>query len=361
MIRIYIFVVCFLVFQFAAQANNLPTNQPLKVGFMMCGTAIDQGWNQAHNEGRLYLEKQMNGKVRTILAERAPENAESVRVMEKMIAQGVKVIFATSYGYLDSVLKVAKRHPDVIFMQSNRLNKEYRKNVGGYFVFYFEPMYVAGIVAGRMTKTNHLGFIAGHNVPSVLNTVNAFMLGAKSVNPKIKLHLVCTNSWDDPSTETEATKALIENGSDIISSNLNTSLTVCKAAEKYKGYCIGTHYDCSKIVPDVWLVGQTWNRGPLYVKIVKEIMDGTWQPKTNYYSAKDNLTTLSSFGAMVSSKVKQEALNVLEKIRSGKLEVYSGPLKDNQGKTRLAAGKIADGDFLEQMNWVVPGVEGLQK
>src|SRR5271170_5021529 len=159
-----------LVLQGPVKASNEFSQTPLKVGFIMCGPITDYGWNQAHNEGRLFLEKQMNGRVQTIFAENVPENSESSRFMERMIANGVKIIFATSYGYLDSVLQVASRHPDVIFMQSNRHNDRHTKNVGGYFVYYYEPMYAAGIVAGRMTKTNKIGFIVGHTVPSVLNS-----------------------------------------------------------------------------------------------------------------------------------------------------------------------------------------------
>lgn len=358
MIRIYIFIVCFLVFQFAVQANNLPANQQVKVGFLTGGPVSDYGWNQAHNDGRLYLEKHMSGKVQTVFAEKVPENSEAARVMEKMIAQGVKIIFCTTYGYLDSALKVAAHHPDVTFMQINRYNDQPKPNVGVYFPYYFETLYATGIVAGRMTKSNKIGFITGHAVPVILADVNALTLGVRSINSNAKIHFVCTNSWNDPTTETECTKALIESGCDIIVPLVDSSLNMCLAADRQKTYSIGTEYDLNNKVPKTWLTGQAWNFGPLYTKIVKSIIDGSWKPNTQYYTAKDNYVILASFGQSVPRGVQDEALGVYQKIKQGKINVFAGPIKDSNGKIRIPGGKIADNHTIEQMNWVVPGVEG---
>ncbi len=341
-----------------ASAESQTNPQPLKVGFVLCGPITDNGWNQSHNDGRLYLEKTMGSKVQTIFAESVPENSEAGRVIEKMIAQGVKIIFTTSYGFFEPALQAAARHPDVVFMQINRYSEQKRANVGVYFPYYFEPMYAAGVVAGKMTKTNKIGFIVGHAVSNVLAVVNSFTLGAQSVNPKVKVHLVCTNSWNDPVTESEATKALAESGVDVVASNLDSSLTVCLAAEKAKIYCIGTHFDLKKQIPKSWLTGASWNYGPLYVRIVQEIIDGSWRSGTNYYASKDGYARLASFGSIVPSKVQKEALNALQKINQEKIIVFSGPIKDSTGKLRIPAGKTADNHCIEQMNWVVPGLEG---
>ena len=354
-----IFLITSLTQQIQAIGNNEQNEQqPLKIGFIMGGPINDLGWNQAHNEGRLYLDKTMHDKVQTIFAENIPENAESARVMEKMIAQGVKVIFLTTYGYLDSGFSVASHHPDVIFMQINRLSNKNLPNLGIYFPYYYEPLYAAGIVAGRMTKSNKIGFIVGHAVSNVLAAVNAFTLGAQSVNPKVNVRLVCTNSWNDPTTETEATKALVENDADIILSNLDSSLKVCRAAAKAGACCIGIHYDLSKQVPKAWLTGQAHNYGALYTKIVEQIMNGSWTPGPKYYTLKDGYTKLASFGQAVPLSVQKEALTVLQKLQNGKLVVFHGPIKDASGKERISKGKIADSTALASMNWVVEGVVG---
>jgi len=341
-----------------ALAESHANQQPVKVGFVLCGTISDNGWNKANNDGRLYLEKSMNGKVKTVFAEKIPEGSDAGRVMEKMIAQGVKVIFTPCYGYFEIVQQVAKRHPDVIFMQINRVNEKKAANIGIFAPSYHEPLYSAGIVAGRMTKTNKMGFIVGHAVPNILACVNAFTLGAQSVNPKTTVRLVCTNSWDNPPIEAEATKALAESGVDVIVSNLDTSLTVSKAAEKAKIYTIAIHSDLKKEVPKAWLTGQVWNFGPLYKKIVESIIDGSWKPESKYYRAKDGYVSLASFGEAVPAKVQKEALDSFEKIKEEKIDIFAGPIKDCNGKLRIPSGKTADNHCIEQMNWVVPGVEG---
>jgi basic membrane lipoprotein Med (substrate-binding protein (PBP1-ABC) superfamily) len=175
---------------------------PLKIGFVCVGPVNDYGWNQAHNQARLYLEKQLPGQVQTTLAEKISEGSEAERVMERMIAQGNRLIFSTSYGYMEPMLRVAARHPDIIFMQMNRLQTT--KNVGTYSQMQYQPMYLAGMVAGHMTKTNKLGFVSAHPVPPMVQSINSFTLGARSVNPKAQTRVVWTNSWSDQMLEAEA-------------------------------------------------------------------------------------------------------------------------------------------------------------
>ena len=204
-------------------------------------------------------------------------------------------------------------------MQTGRLNNQSKANVGIYYSCYYEPLYAAGIVAGRMTKTNNVGFVIGHPLPLLLALVNTFTLGAHSVNPKVKVHVVSTNSWDDPLAEAEATRGLIEHGADVVGSNLDTSLVVCKTAAGMGAYSIGTHYDLSKQIPEYWLVGQCHNWGPLYEKVVQSIIDGSWKPGTTTYHFKDGYTQLSSFGKAVPANVRAEALSASQKIKTGKL------------------------------------------
>lgn len=343
--------------QAMAGTNNQFINQPLKVGFIMVGPVADLGWNQAHNEGRLWLEKTMKGKVQTIFAENIPENAEAGRIMEKMIAQGVKMIFTTSYGYLEPELRVAKHHPDVIFMQVNRLNDQLRANIGIYHTYFYEPLYVAGVVAGRMTKTNNIGYILGRPVPPLVCSLNAFTIGARSVNSKVNVHAVCTNSWNDPVVETEATKGLVERGADVIVSILDSSLATSLAAARAGVYSIGTEYDLNKQVPKSWLTGECYNFGPFYVRVVQSVMSGSWKPGITVCSLKEGTLKLASFGQSVPQNVRAEALSVAQKIKDGKLIIFRGPLKDCYGKEHIAAGKVMDDTAMSSMDWVVPGVE----
>jgi len=335
-----------------------PPQHPLKVGFILVGPVNDMGWNNSHDQGRKYLESVMHGDVVTTVAEKIPENQEVERVMERMILQGNKIIFGTSYGYFEPAIKVAARHPDVHFLLCGRLIPLAPKNVGSCFARYYEPLYVIGIVAGKLTKTNKIGFVLGHPVPNLLWCVNALTLGARSVNPKVTVHVVFTNSWDDPATEAEATRGLIERGNDVIASNMDSSITVAKTCEKDKALSIGTHYDISQFAPKGWIGGQIWNWGPLYERSVKAIQDGTWKPGNLTCTLKDGYVKMSSFGKVVPKELQVQALDVFNQIKEGKKTVFEGPLRDRDGKLRLEKGQTGDAHWLDQMDWFVPGVEG---
>lgn len=330
----------------------------LKAGFITVGPVNDLGYNYAHNQGRLFLDKALAGKVKTTIAENIPESGEVERVMEKMISQGNKLIFSTSYGYYEPALRVAKRHPDVVFEQCGRDDTQNTKNLATYFSKQYEPMYVCGLVAGRMTKKNNIGFIAAHPVPQVLQNINAFTLGARSVNPKIKVRVVWTNKWSDAPTEAEAAKGLIETGADVLAMHLDSPITVVQTAEKLGAYSVGYHADVSKFAAKGWLTGTMWNWGPLYVQIAQSVQNHSWKPGNYRYPMKDNYVKLSPFGAGVPKKVQDEALSIKQKIESGEYAVFQGPLKDRDGKELLKAGQKPDLNFVETMNWLAPGVEG---
>lgn len=333
---------------------------PVKVGFLYTGSASDSGWNNAHDLGRRYLESAMKGAVITTCAENIPENASCERVMEKMIAQGNKIIFVTSYGFLEPALRVAARHPDVRFMHCGRpIPQNGPKNVGSYFSSeYYESLYAAGIVAAKTTKTNKLGYVGGHPIPALLWCINAFTLGARSVNPKVTVNVVWINSWEDPAMEAEAARGLIERGCDVLASNLNTSLTVCKTAEKNKVYSVGTNFDLHPLVPNGWLTGQSWNWGPLYVKIVKSIQNNTWKAEDLRYGIEAGYAVLAPFGKSVPKPLQAEALAAMEQLKQHKLDMFAAPVKDRDGNIKLALGKKADKKWFESMDWFVQGIQG---
>jgi basic membrane protein A and related proteins len=343
---------------FPVAAKDAGKHEPIQVGFITVAPVSEIGWNYAHNQGRLYLEKALPGEVKTTLVENVPESAELERVMEKMIAQGHKVIFTTSYGYLEPASRVAQRHPDVIVLQCQRKRPPTLNNLATYFANQFEPTYVAGMVAGRMTHTNKIGFVTAHPVPPVLACANALALGARSVNPKATVKVVFINTWEDATLEAEAARGLIEQGADVLAVQLNSPLTVVKTAEKSQVYSIGFNSDLSAIAPKSWLAAQMFDWGPLYVQFIKQIENHTFKAGDYLYSMKDGVAKLSSYGSAVSPTVRAEADKLAEQIRSGKFVIFHGPLSDRDGKLRVSAGKSATPQQIEEMNWVVPGVEG---
>jgi len=326
----------------------------LKIGFVLVGAANDAGYNYEHNQGRLFLQSHLPN-VETSVVESVPESAEAGRVMEKMIAQGNRLIFSTSYGFLEPAERVAKNHPDTIFMQTWRPSK--LKNMGCYAAYQFEPLYAVGIVAGKMTKKNSIGFVCAHPVPILLQNINAFTLGAKSVNPKAKVKVVWTNSWNDPATESEAVKGLIDSGVDVVGSVLDSNLTVAKVANQAKVMMVGTQADLRDTVPATWLAGSHWNWDQIYLKVAKQVQNGTWKPETYWLGMRDGAVDISSFGARVPKEVQEQSKQTADQIRQGKKIIFRGPMKDRDGKVRIADGQIADAKMLSEMDWVVEGVE----
>jgi basic membrane protein A len=344
------------VFALDAQAVEADVKQPIKVGFIYVGSASDLGWNNAHDQGRQYLEAAMPGQVITTRVENVPENSDAERVMEKLIAQGNKVIFATAYGQLEPELRVASRHPEVYFMHCGRPVPSL-KNVGSYFGPYYEPFYVAGMLAGTMSKTGNVGYVGAHPIPALLWCINALTLGARSVNPNVKVHVVWTNSWLDPAMEAEASRGLLERGNDVLASNLDTSIVVAKTAEKAKAYAVGANYDINQYVPNSWLTGQSWNWGPLYVKIVQSIQEHRFKPGNLRYSLKDGYVALASFGRSVPKPLQADASRLMASIKNGE-PVFKPGLTDRDGKVRLTSGQHPTEEWLDKMDWFVEGVDG---
>lgn len=351
--KILIFVFVWVFFQSFCLASF--AGDEFKVGYLCVGPISDSGWNCAHNIGRLYLESKMPN-VKTTLAERVPESAEAERVMEKMIAQGNKLIFTTSYGFLDPALRVAKRHPDVVFMQVNRFDNT--KNLGTYFSHQYQPLYVAGTVAGRMTKTNKLGFIAAHPVPPLLQAVNAFTMGARSVNPKVTTKVIWINSWSDPTLEAEGIKGLVESGIDVIGHIQDNQNTILSTAESLGIYSVGCYSDAHEKAPKGWLTGACLEWGPFYVETVKSVINHTWQTGIRADGMARGYIKLSTIGNVVPANIRKQTLALEQDIKSGKFVVFQGPLKDRDGMLRLAAGQKPDIKWLANMDFFVAGVDG---
>lgn len=339
----------------AGKGIALKPGEKLKVGFLYVGPRDDYGYNYAADQGRLAMEKKLSF-VETVFAENVPENAEAERVMEQMIRGGAKIIFPTSYGHLDPAMNVAKKHPDVVFLHQGGLKNS--ENVGTYFGEIWQPVYAAGIVAGKTTKSNKLGFIVAHPIPQVLLNVNAFTLGAKSVNPAITTTVVFTADWCNPAKNTEAANSLISQGVDVLTQHQDCPGPVIQAAERGGAWSVGYHADAAPLAKTKWLTGAMWTWGNLYSDMVQQVVDGKW--KTGVYRAglKDGVVDLASFGEAVTPDTRKLATEAKEKVLAGAVMPFEGPVKDQTGKVRIEAGKRPTTAELETTDYLVEGVIG---
>lgn len=326
----------------------------IKVGFVYVGPIGDGGWTFAHNEGRLYLEKELG--VKTVYKESvSDQNADSEKVMKDMIDQGCNVIFATSYGYMDHVEKVAKEYPNVKFFHCS--GYKMGDNFANYFGRMYQPRYLSGVVAAMKTKTNVLGFVAAYEIPEVVSGINAFTLGARSVNPDIKVVVKWTHTWYDPAKEKDAAKALLDEGADVIAQHQDTTGPQL-AAEERGLWAIGYNTDSSKAVPKAFMTAPIWNWGPYYVEQIQAIIDGTWKSSAFYGGMKEGIIDLAPLTAVAPEGAQAKVDEVKAKILDGTFKVFEGPLKDQTGAVKVESGKFMSDEEILNMMWFVEGVEG---
>jgi len=330
------------------------TTEKFKVGFIYVGSPGDAGWSYAQDQGRKYLEKEMP-EVETLFLEKVPEGADAEKSIDQLVQDGCKVVFATSFGFGDAVLEIAKKYPDVVFMHCSGLNTD--ENVGTYFGRIYQMRYLSGIVAGKMTTNNNLGYVAAFPIPEVVRGINAFALGAQSVNPNVKVKVVWTNTWFDPAKEKEAAKGLLEAGADVIAQHQDT-YTPQQAAEEAKKYSIGYNSDMHQFAPNANLTSPVWNWGPYYVKTVQSVMDKTWKSEAYWGGVDQGIVALAPLSDKVPADVKQLVTDKQEAIKNGSLYIFEGPLKAQDGTVKIKEGqKMTDVEMLS-MDWFVAGVDG---
>jgi basic membrane protein A len=334
--------------------KEAPKKIKTKVAFVYVSSANDGGYSYAHDLGRKELAKLMPNLDITVI-ESVPEGADSERVISQLAAQGNKIIFTTSFGYMDPTINVAKKYPDVTFLHCSGYKTS--ENVGTYFGRMYQARYLAGIVAGAATKTNELGYVAAFPIPEVVRGINAYTLGAQSVNPEVKVDVVWTNTWYNPAKEKQAAITLIENGCDVIAQHQNTTGPQ-QAAEEKGVYGIGYNVDMSNAAPNAELTAPVWHWGPYYIATVKSVLNNTWKTSAYWGGLKDKVVGLAPFGKAVDAKTVKAVKKAQAKILDGSLKIFKGELKDQEGKVRVAKGKsLTDGDMLS-MNWFVQGVNG---
>jgi simple sugar transport system substrate-binding protein len=334
---------------------------PITVGFLYVGTKDDFGYNQAHAQGAAAL-KAMPG-VTVIEAEKVAETKDCQQTMETMINQGdATLIFPTSFGYFKPhVQEVAKKFPKVTFLWAGKqLDPTDPPNCGSYFAYIDEMRYLCGMAAGMATKTNKLGYVAAKPITPVLRELNAFELGAKSVNPKATVTVIFTGDWFLPNEEANAVTNLADQGMDVISGHVDSPKVLIQTAEKRALYSCGWHCDCTPLAPKGYLTGAEWNWGPMYVGFVNDFRAGKKMPNGFMGSVRDNAVKLSPYGPGVSSDTQAKIEDIKKQMAAGTFQMFKGPLNDNKGKEIIPAGKSYDDQdgWLWGMNFLVDGVIG---
>lgn len=335
-------------------AQTTANNKDFKVGFIYVGPVNDGGWTQAHDNGRKYLEEQLG--VTTLYKESVPEGADSKTSINELIDAGCKVIFTTSFGYMDPTEEVAKENPDVIFLHCSGYKTA--ENMGNYFGRMYEARYLSGIVAGMKTKANKIGYVAAMPIPEVFNGINAFTLGVQSVNPDAKVIVRWSNTWIDSAKEKETGVALLDEGCDVLTLH-NDSTAVQIAAQERGAFAIGYDLDQAAAAPNAYMTAPVWNWGPYYVDQVKKVMDGTWKSEAYAGGLSDGMVDLAPLTAIAPEGAQAKIDEVKKKILDGSFKVFAGPLKDQSGAEVVKAGEvISEADIAGKMNWFVQGVEG---
>jgi simple sugar transport system substrate-binding protein/basic membrane protein A len=335
------------------------------VGFIYVGSTSDFGYNQAAHAGSVAL-KAACPNLNILEAASVPETSDMVTAAEQMIGQGAKIIFSTSYGYKDYAVTLAGKHPDVaVLQQGNLITPPVGPNINTYFGDVWQTVYLGGIAAAKASKSNKLGFIAAFPIPQTLLNIDAFELGAQTVNPAVQTLTVFTGAWCDPAKQADATNSLIGQGADVVSQHQDCTSTIIKTAESKGAYTVGYHYDAQSLAPQGWLTGSEWQWGPLYTSMVKSILAGTFTGgpfNTNYtagFTSTDVASplTLAPFGPSVTQPTKDLIAAAKAKILSG-TSPYTGPITDQSGTVRIPAGQTATAAQLSSLCYLVKGVVG---
>ncbi|QRI65000.1 BMP family ABC transporter substrate-binding protein [Shinella sp. PSBB067] len=324
-----------------------------KICFIYVGSKTDGGYSEGHDRGRQELEKAMGDKIETAFLENVPEGPDAERAVERMARSGCALVFTTSFGFMDATIKVAQKFPDVKFEHATGFKSA--ENVGTYNARFYEGRYIQGVIAAKMSKKGVAGYIASFPIPEVVMGINAFMLGAQSVNPDFKVKIVWANTWADPGKEADAAKALADQGVDILTQHTDSTAPMQVAAERGI-HAFGQASDMISAGPNTQLTAivDTW--GAYYIKRTQAVLDGTWKSEQIWDGLKDGILTMAPYTNMPDD-VKKAAEDVEAKIRSGELHPFTGPVKKQDGSDWLAAGKVSDDGTLLGMNFYVAGVD----
>ena len=331
-------------------------SEPLKVAFAYVGPVGDGGWTFAHDNARKAIEKEFAGKVVTSFVENVPESADAERVIRDMVGQGNQLVFGTTFGYMEPMMKVAADNPNVKFEHATGYKQA--ANMNTYDSRTYEGAYLAGVIAGKMTKSNTLGVVASIPIPEVIRNINSFTLGAQTSNPKIKTKVVWVNEWFNPPKETEAATSLINGGADVLMQNTDSPAVLKTAQDKGKR-AFGWDSDMTAYGPKAHLASAVINWTPYYVAATREALEGKWAGgKHTWWGVKEGAIDIVSIADDVPADTKSRVEEVKKGLKDGSFSIWKGPIVDNAGKEVLAKDQVADDKFLSGINFFVKGVEG---
>jgi basic membrane protein A and related proteins len=339
----------------AAAPAAAPKAEPLKIAFAYVGPVGDAGWTYAHDLGRKAVEAEFGDKVKTSYVENVPEAADAERVIRQMVSEGNKLVFGTTFGYMDPMMKVAADHKDVKFEHGTGFKTA--DNMRTYDSRTYEGAYLAGIVAGAMTKSNTLGVVGSIPIPEVIRNINSFTLGAQSVNPKIKTKVVWIGKWFDPPKEGEAAQSLINQGADVLFQNTD-STAVLQTAEKNKKLAFGWDSDMSAFAKEAHLGSAIINWAPYYKKAVKDALDGSWKTSQEWWGVKDGAIDLVAVSDKVPAEIKAKVDKARAGLKDGSFHPWTGPVMGQDGKEVVAKDAKPDDKFMLGINFYVKGVDG---
>jgi simple sugar transport system substrate-binding protein len=348
---------CFFSPVFAQTAPAAPATPPLKIGFLYVAPLTDAGWVQQHDQGRKAVEAALGNRVKTTYVENVNEGPDAERVIRDLAANGHQLIVTPSFGYMEPTLKVARDFPAVRF--ESITGYKTADNVAVANARYYEGRYLAGIAAGRMTRTNLAGYVAGFPIPEVLQGINAFALGMRSVNPKAQLKVVWLNSWFDPSRERDAAMTLFNQQVDVMAFHTASSAVMVAAQERGK-LAVAYHSDMRAQAPDAQIVAVTHQWGDYYTRRAQAVLDGSWKSGNLWGGVKEGMIRLEGFGPKVPAAVQKEVLARQKEIATGRLHPFAAraDVLDNQGRKVIARGQTLSDEQILQMNWLVEGVQG---
>jgi basic membrane protein A len=342
----------------AAGTGSAKQQAAFKAAWIYVGPHNDAGWSQAHDEGRQYVQDTLGSKVQTTYKENVPEGPQVATVIEQLIRDGNKIIFATSFGFQSAMAAAAKKHPDVKFEMAT--GTTVLPNMAEYYGAGEDSIYLSGMAAGAASKSGVIGYVVPFAIPEVIRHTNAFTLGAQATHPGAKVKIVWTNSWFDPAKEKKAAQSLHAAGADVIGQNVD-SPSAGQYAESAKVPWVGYDSDAQKFAPKSWLTAAVYDWGIYYLRRVQAAMNGTWKTGFYYGSLKDGFTKLAPFGSSVAGKTKAAIKAKEVAMKNGSFAVFAGPLYDQSGKLRVKKGQSLNVKQLYAIDWLVKGVEGSAK
>jgi len=337
----------------AGLSMTAATAEPLKVGFVLVGPKNDGGWSQRHFKASEDLKKALGDKVETTVIEKVPEGQDAERVIERLARSGHSLIFTTSFGFMNPTLKVAKKFPKVKFEHATGYKRS--KNLATYNARFYEGRYVIGQIAAKMSKKGVAGYIASFPIPEVVMGINAFLLGAQSVNPDFKLKVVWVNTWHDPGKEADAAKSLIDQGVDILTQHTDSPAPL-QIAQERGIYAFGQAEDMHEFAPKATLTSIVDNWGPYYIRRAKAVLEGSWKSTDTWDGIKEGTVHISELTNMPDD-VKAMAKATIAKISSGEFHPFTGPISKKDGTVFLKQGEVITDKVLAGMNFYVKGVD----